>query len=148
MKKLLAPFVGIAAFFILIFFLSYVFPPLMEFLAWWFLTKETISAPLSTGQTVLVDIITHIVTYISVGALFGFLGWFDKKAMHYVYVLISEAVSLGLFVLLRFIIDYYWIIFIILGVLVVVAIALFIILKMRDKGSEDGSKEAVEEEEE
>ena len=147
MKRILAPFIGIAAFFILIFFLSYVFPPLMEFLAWWFLTKESISAPLSTGQTVLIDIITHIITYISVGAIFGFLGWFDKKAMHYAYVLISEAVSLGLLILLRFIIDYYWVIFIILGVLVVVAVVLFIILKVRDKDKKDDGEPDEEEEE-
>ncbi len=117
----------------------------MEFLAWWFLAKETVSAPLSTGQTVLIDIITHIITYISVGAIFGFLGWFDKKAMHYAYVAISEVVSLGLLVLLRFIIDYYWIIFIILGVLIVTAVTLFVILRTKDKNDNENPKEEEEE---
>lgn len=120
----------------------------MEFLAWWFLTKETISAPLSTGQTILIDIITHLITYISVGAIFGFLGWFNGKVMHYAYVGISEVVSLGLLVLMRFIIDYYWVIFIILGVLILTAVVLLIILKIRDKKDKNSKDYAEEEEEE
>lgn len=136
MKKILAPFIGIAAFFILILFLSYVFPPLIEFLAWWFLTKETITAPLSTGQAVLIDIITHAVMYISVGALFGFLGWWNSDAMHVVYVIGSEVISLLLALLLRFIIDYYWILFIVLGLIVVAAIVLFTLTKKKEKKEE------------
>ena len=137
MRKLFAPFIAIAAFIIAIVFLAYVFPPLMEFLAWWFVTKETVSAPLSTGQTILIDVVTHLITYASVGVLFGFLGWWNKDAMHIVYVVISEVISLLLALLLRFIIDYYWIIFIILGVLLITAIVLFIILKSKEKKEEE-----------
>lgn len=133
MRKLFAPFIAIAAFIIAIVFLAYVFPPLMEFLAWWFVTKESISAPLSTGQTILIDIVTHLITYASVGVIFGFLGWWNKDAMHIVYVIISEVISLLLALLLRFVIDYYWVIFIILGVLLITAIVLFVILKFKEK---------------
>lgn len=133
MRKLFAPFITIAVFIIAIVFLAYVFPPLMEFLAWWFVTKEAVSAPLSTGQTILIDVVTHLITYASVGAIFGFLGWWNKDAMHVVYVVISEAISLLLALLLRFIINYYWIIFIILGVLLITAIVLFVILKSKEK---------------
>lgn len=137
MRKLFAPFIAIAAFIIAIVFLAYVFPPLMEFLAWWFVTKETVSAPLSIGQTILIDIVTHLITYASVGVIFGFFGWWNKDAMHIVYVVISEVISLLLALLLRFIIDYYWIIFIILGVLLITAIVLFIILKSKEKKEEE-----------
>lgn len=137
MRKLFAPFIAIAVFIIAIVFLAYVFPPLMEFLAWWFATKEAVSAPLSTGQTILIDIVTHLITYASIGVIFGFLGWWDKDAMHIVYVVISEVISLLLALLLRFIIDYYWIIFIILGVLLITAIVLFIILKSKEKKEEE-----------
>ena len=137
MRKLFAPFIAIAAFIIAIVFLAYVFPPLMEFLAWWFVTKEVVSAPLSTGQTILIDIVTHLITYASVGVIFGFLGWWNKDAMHIGYAVISEVISLLLALLLRFIIDYYWIIFIILGVLLITAIVLFIILKSKEKKEEE-----------
>ena len=137
MKKLFAPFVAIAAFIIAIVFLAYVFPPLMEFLAWWFVTKEAVSAPLSTGQTILIDIVTHLITYASVGVIFGFLGWWNKDTMHIVYVVVSEVISLLLVLFLRFIIEYYWILFIILGALLIVAIVLFVILKSKEKKEEE-----------
>ena len=136
MRKLFAPFIAIAAFIIAIVFLAYVFPPLMEFLAWWFVTKEAVSAPLSTGQTILIDIVTHLITYASVGVIFGFLGWWNKDVMHIVYVIVSEVISLLLALLLRFVIDYYWIIFIILGVLLITGIVLFVVLKSKEKKEE------------
>ena len=136
MRKVFAPILGILAFVVAIYFLSYVFPPLFEFLAWWFLTKETITAPLSTGQAVLIDIITHAITYISVCVLFGFLGWWNSDAMHVAYVIGSEVISLLLALLLRFIIDYYWILFIVLGLLAAATIVLFILTKKKDKKEE------------
>ena len=144
MKKVFAPILGILAFVITIYFLSYVVPPLFEFLAWWFLTKETITAPLSTGQAVLIDIITHVVTYVSVGVLFGFLGWWNSDAMHVAYIIGSEVISILLALLLRFIIDYYWILFIILGLLIVGAIVLYILTKKADIKN-DGKEELYDE---
>lgn len=133
MKKLFAPFIAIAALLVFVFIFSYVFPPMANFLTWWFITKEEINAPISTGQAVLIDVITHIITYGAVGALFGYLDWFNGKAMHIAYVIISEVVALGLALLMRFILNYYWIIFIIIGVLLVVAIVLFILTTRKDK---------------
>jgi len=132
MRKVFAPILGILVFVVVIYILSYVVPPLFEFLAWWFLTKETATAPLSTGQAVLIDIITHAIIYIFVGILFGFMGWWDSDVMHVVYVIGSEVVSLLLALLLRFIIHYYWILFIILGLLVVGAVILSILTKKED----------------
>lgn len=137
MKKILAPIVSIATFFIVIFILSYVFPPVMKFVTWWFITKEEVNASINTGQAILIDIITHLVTYAAVGAIFGFLGWFDSDAMHYAYVVISEVIALALAILMRFILDYYWIIFIILGILVAAAITMVIILKAKEKKKEE-----------
>ena len=136
MRKVFAPILGILAVVVTLYFLSYVVPPLFEFLAWWFLTKETVTAPLSTGQAVLIDVITHAVTFISVGVLFGFLGWWNSDVMHVVYVIGSEVISLLLALLLRFIIDYYWILFIILGLLVIAAVVLFILTKKKEKKEE------------
>lgn len=142
MKKLFAPVISIVAFLVLIFILSYVIKPLGDFLAWWFITKEEINAPITTGQAILIDLITHLITYASVGAIFGLLGWFDGKTMHYTYVVISEVVALGLAILLRFILDYYWIIFIIVGVIVITTIIVSIILKVRNKKKEEAIENA------
>lgn len=133
MKRVLAPFIALGFLFLLAFFLQNVFPPLVNFLAWFYLTKETISAPITTGQAIAIDIATHFLTYGFVGSLFGFFGWYDKDGMHIVYVIVSEIVSLVLVVLLRFILDYYWILIIILGVLLIGAIALYILTKKKEK---------------
>ena len=142
MKKLFAPIISFVVFLIVIFILSKVIKPVGDFLAWWFITKEEINAPISTGQAILIDLITHLITYASVGVIFGLLGWFNGKAMHYTYVIISEVVALGLAILLRFILDYYWIIFIIVGVIVITTIIVSIILKVRNKKKEEAIENA------
>ena len=142
MKKLFAPIFSFAAFLFLLFILSNFIPALANFLAWWFITKEEINAPITTGQAVLIDIITHLITYASVGVLFGVLGWFNGKVMHIVYVVVSEVVALGLAILLRFILDYYWIIFIIVGVIVMTTIIVSIIYKVRNKKKEEAIQNA------
>ena len=71
MKKICASISGVIVVVAILYVLSYVLPPLARFLAWWFVTSETIKAPLTTGQAILIDIITHGITYLSVGAIFG-----------------------------------------------------------------------------
>ena len=142
MKRLFAPIISIVAFLVVIFILSYVIKPLGDFLAWWFLTKEEINAPITTGQAILIDIITHLITYASVGVIFGTIGWFDSDAMHVAYVIISEVIALALAILLRFILDYYWIIFIIVGVIVITTIIVSIIFKVRNKKKEEAIENA------
>ncbi len=145
MKKILAPVIAVLTVFAMILIFSYVFPWLASFLSWWFITKEEINAPISTGQAVLIDIITHLVTYAAVGALFGYFDWFNGKAMHYAYAIISEAIALALAVLLRFIWNYYWIIFIVLGLLIILLIVFVIVNSKRKRPNvdtkEDGKHE-------
>lgn len=142
MKKFFAPIISFVAFLIVIFILSKVIKSVGDFLAWWFITKEEINAPITTGQAILIDLIAHLITYVSVGAIFGLLGWFNGKAMHVSYLIISEIVALALAVLLRFILDYYWVIFIIIGVMGVTTITFTIIFKFRNKTKEEVSKNA------
>ena len=81
MKKLFAPIIAFVLFFVIIFILSKVVKTVGEFISWWFITKEEINAPITTGQAILIDIITHLITYASVGAIFVLLGYFDSDAM-------------------------------------------------------------------
>ena len=129
MKRLFAPIISFVVFLVVIFILSKVIKPVGDFLAWWFITKEEINAPITTGQAILIDLITHLITYASVGVIFGTIGWFDSDAMHVAYVIISEIIALVLAILLRFFLDYYWVIFIIVGVIVAAAIVILIITK-------------------
>ena len=131
MKNLFGPFISLAGFFLAIFILTKVVPGVMNFFEWWFLTSESVTSVLNTEQIVFIDTITHIVTYSAVGTIFGFFNYWDKKAMHYVYVIISEIVALALAVMLRFILDYYWIIFIIIGVFLLIALTFYIISKKK-----------------
>ena len=142
MKKLFAPIISIVAFLVVIYILLYVIKPLGDFFAWWFLTKEEINAPITTWQAIGIDAITHLITYASVGVIFGTIGWFDSDAMHVAYVIISEFVALALAILLRFILDYYWIIFIIVGVIVIATITFAIIFKVRNKKKEEAIENA------
>ena len=133
MKKICASISGVIVVVAILYVLSYVLPPLARFLAWWFVTSETIKAPLTTGQAILIDIITHGITYLSVGAIFGFLGWWNSDCMHYVYVAISEVISLLLALLMRFIINYYWVIFIVLGLLIGLGILFYFLPNKKPK---------------
>lgn len=137
MKKLFAPVISLVVFLFLIFILSSFIPALANFLAWWFITKEEINAPITTGQAVIIDLITHAITYVSVFIIFATLDWWNSKAMHYIYVVISEVVALGLAILMRFIIDYYWIIFIIIGVVIVASIIITVIIRTQKKKKEE-----------
>ena len=133
MKKIFGPIIGVLTFVGILYFLSYVLPPLAEFLGWWFVTSETIKAPLTTGQVILIDLITHGITYLTVGVIFGSIGWWNSECMHYVYIVISEVISLLLALLLRFIIAYYWIIFIVLGLFVLLGILFYFLPKKEVK---------------
>ena len=137
MKKIFAPLLSIVGLLVAIFVLSYVVPPVAWFLEWYFILKEEITAPITTGQAVIIDLITHLITYSFVGAVFGLFRCWDKDAMRIVYVIISEIVSLGLALLLRAILDYYWILFIILGVFLIGMTVIYIINKKKEKRVKD-----------
>lgn len=129
-KKVGVSIIGILLFiFVILPILSKVIKPLGEFLAWWFITKEEINAPITTTQAIIIDVATHFITYIAVGIIFGTIGWFDSDVMHYAYVVISELIALGLAILLRFILDYYWIIFVIIGIFFLTAIIIYLVHK-------------------
>ena len=141
MKKAFGPILSIIGLLLAAFILSKVVPAVGTFFAWFFITKEEMEAPLTTGEIVIIDIITHLVTYSLVGVIFGFSGKWDKQNMHYVYVIISGVISLGLAVLLRFIIDYYWILLIILGICLVAVGIILIKIRKNSKAEKDQAAE-------
>ena len=139
MNKVFAPLLGIGSLVLAAFILTEVVAPVAEFFAWFYLTKQELESALSTGQVVAVDTLTHIITYTAVGALFSWLRAWDSEKMSIVYFIISETLSLGFMVLLRWLITYYWILLIILGVVLVAGVAL-IVLNIKRKKEENHDK--------
>lgn len=136
-NRFLGPIMPIIVLLLVAFIFSKVIPAVESFFEWFFITKEEMSAPLTTGQVIIIDIITHLITYYLVGVLFELSGKWNKRDMHYVSLIISEAVSLGLAVMLRFIIDYYWVLFILWGIFAVALGIVFIKTRKNTKAKED-----------
>ena len=132
MKKIFIPLCVILVLYFFVFVFSYIMPSLTNLLVWYFLLKRDISSELSTIEVVLIDFSTHIITYSFIGLLFSFLNLWDKKIMHFSYGFVSEIVSLGLCVFLRFILHYWWIIVVIIAILLVGLIMLLIILSVKN----------------
>ena len=128
-KKIVSVVVSIVAFVILFFLLKHL-SQIADFILWFYLLKEGLSAPITTIQVILIDSITHVLTFLFVGSAFAYFGWWDKNAMKALYVIVSEIISLVLIVLVRLFINYYWILFVVLG-LFVIALIVFEILKKR-----------------
>ena len=140
MKKIFAPLISIATFVFVVFLLSKIITPVAELLAWFFITKEEVSSTLTTGQAILIDILTHLITYASVGGIFAYLNAWNSQNMHYAYIIISEIISLCLAVLLRFILDYYWILLILLGIILTTGVIMFFLARRKNKTEELNGK--------
>ena len=128
-KKIVSVVVSIVAFVILFFLLKHL-SQIVDFILWFYLLKEGLSAPITTIQVILIDSITHVLTFLFVGSVFAYFGWWNKNTMEALYVIVSEIISLVLIVLVRLFINYYWILFVVLG-LFVIALIVFEILKKR-----------------
>ncbi len=61
--------------------------------ALWLIKLDLTSPDVSIGSQIVIKILTFLITYAAVGALFKALGWFDSDAMHIVYVVISTILS-------------------------------------------------------
>lgn len=136
MNKIFAPLLGIGSLLLAAFILTEVVAPVAEFFAWFYLTKQELESALSTGQVVALDALTHIITYTAVGALFSWLRAWNSEKMSIVYFIISEILSLGFMLLLRWLITCYWILMVVLGIVLVAGLIL-IALNIKRKKEEE-----------
>lgn len=90
MKKLLAPVVGIGL--LLLIAKTDILQSICNF-ALWLIKLDLTSPDVSIGSQIVIKILTFLITYAAVGALFNALSWFDSKTMHIVYVVISTILS-------------------------------------------------------
>lgn len=90
MKKVLAPIVGIGI--LLLIANTNILQALGNF-ALWLIKLDLTSPDVSIGGQIVIKVLTFLITYAAVGALFNALNWFDSDVMHIVYVVISTILS-------------------------------------------------------
>lgn len=94
-----------------------VFEWIWKFFAWLFMLNMT-SSEVTLGGAIIVRIVTFAISYTAVGALFDWLDWFNSRAMHLVYFIISTIVSFVLCYIVMLIETYWKLISIIFGIII------------------------------
>ena len=123
MKKF---FGAIAAIIILLLLCSGALADITRFFAWLFALQYA-QPETSVVGGIVVRILTFMVSYSLVGAIFNALGWFNSKAMSIVYFVVSTLLGFALAYLVWTIEQYILIIEIIFGVIVLFAIVFLIV---------------------
>ncbi|MEA4821012.1 MAG: hypothetical protein VB122_02070 [Erysipelotrichales bacterium] len=122
----------VATILLLLLFCSGAFADILKFFAWLF-TLQYSQPDTSIAGGIIVRILTFIVSYSLVGVIFNALGWFNGKVMKIVYFVISTLLGFVIAYTVWGIEQYILIIGIVMGVIVLAAIAYFVIRAVLDK---------------
>lgn len=106
--------------------LGTVFPVVMDFIQWWLKVEDYATEKISTAGLIIIDIISAPIVYLSVGAIFDALGWYDSKVMHYVNLGLSAIITVGMALIVRIFIDYWWAMLI----AIIICLIIFVTLKI------------------
>ena len=136
MKKVLGFLLGLA---LIAFLCSELFTNSVKFFLWLFTLQYSQPETTIVGG-ILVRILTFIVSFSTVGAVFGAFGWFNSKLMKVAYFIVSTIVGFATAYVVWQIEKHILIVGIILGVIALLAIAFIIVLAIVDK--KNGEKEA------
>ena len=134
----------IASIVILLLLCSGAFANILKFFAWLF-TLQYSQPDTSIAGGIIVRILTFIVSYSLVGVIFNALGWFNSKVMKIVYFVISTLLGFVIAYIVWGIEQYILIIGIVMGVIILAAIAYFVIRAILDKKKQPDVKEDEEE---
>lgn len=122
MKKIVGSASGIL---LLLLLSSGILTDFCNFLLWLFALKEA-TKEISVAGNIVVRVLTFGITYSLVGGIFEFLGWFNSKAMKWLYFVISTIIAFILSYIVWKIEENIVTILIILSVLMVFAIVYII----------------------
>lgn len=122
----------IASIVILLLLCSGAFADILKFFAWLF-TLQYSQPDTSIAGGIIVRILTFVVSYSLVGVIFNALGWFNDKVMKVVYFVISTLLGFVIAYIVWGIEQYILIIGIVMGVIILAAIAYFVIRAILDK---------------
>lgn len=134
----------IASIVILLLLCSGAFANIFKFFAWLF-TLQYSQPDTSIAGGIIVRILTFIVSYSLVGVIFNALGWFNGKVMKIVYFVISTLLGFVIAYIVWGIEQYILIIGIVMGVIILAAIAYFVIRAILDKKKQPDVEEDEEE---
>ena len=129
---------------ILLLLCSGAFADILKFFAWLF-TLQYSQPDTSIAGGIIVRILTFIVSYSLVGVIFNALGWFNGKLMKIIYFVISALLGFVIAYIVWGIEQYILIIGIVMGVIILAAIAYFVIRAILDKKKQLNVKEDEEE---
>ena len=129
---------------ILLLLCSGAFADILKFFAWLF-TLQYSQPDTSIAGGIIVRILTFIVSYSLVGVIFNALGWFNGKLMKIIYFVISALLGFFIAYIVWGIEQYILIIGIVMGVIILAAIAYFVIRAILDKKKQLNVKEDEEE---
>ena len=129
---------------ILLLLCSGAFADVLKFFAWLF-TLQYSQPDTSIAGGIIVRILTFIVSYSLVGIIFNALGWFNGKVMKIVYFVISTLLGFVIAYIVWGIEQYILIIGIVMGVIILAAIAYFVIRAILDKKKQPDMEEDEEE---
>lgn len=102
--------------------IGHIFPVLTDFVMWWLKLDNYATEKMPTWGLIVLDLMVAPVVYLCVGTIFDALGRYDKGAMHYTNLLLSSVLTVGVSLVVRFFIDYWWIMLIVIGVGIVVIV--------------------------
>lgn len=128
MKRLSGIFASII---MLMLLCSGIFVDIIEFFTWLF-TLQYITPETSIAGSIIVKMLTFAVSYTLVGIIFNSLGWFNGKIMSLVYFIISTLLGFVLAYIVMLIETHLLAIGIILGLILLAAIAIIVFLAIKD----------------
>ena len=136
MKKASGIFASII---ILLLLCSGAFADILNFFAWLFALQYSQPDTSITGG-ILVRFLTFVVSYSLIGVVFSAFGWFDSGIMKIAYFIISTLLGFVIAYIVWSIEQYILIIGIVMGVIVLIAIAYFVIRAILDKKEITGNR--------
>lgn len=116
-----------------------IFSKCVDIFTWLFMLNYN-GPEISIVGNIIVRALTFAVSYTVVGLIFKLLGWFNGKAMSIVYFVMSTLIGFILAYAVWLVEEYYLILIIIFGSVLVVAITILMIMRTRGKKQENPDK--------
>lgn len=113
--------------------------PIANFFVWLFTLSMT-ESDVSIAGEIFVKVATFGISYSLVGAIFNAIGWFDSDVMKVAYFIISTLISFALCYVVMIFETHLLLIAIIMGVILLLALAAFIAYKVMTSKKKESTK--------
>ena len=131
MKKLSGILAGIV---LLLLLCSGIFTDILKFFTWLF-TLQYVTPETTVAGSIIVKVLTFLVSYTLVGLIFNALGWFNSKVMSIAYFVVSTLLGFVLAYIVMLIETHLLAIGITLGVILLLAVGVWIAIAVKNKNN-------------